>query len=243
MGLKTFVRNMAKRVMYPNRYSSDAYIGYLNRGGAEIGSGTFFYDPVHVMIDEGNLPYIKIGKNCRITKDVIILGHDYSYAVLRPMYHRMLRKAAMTEIGNNVFIGMRAIILMGTHIGNNVIVGAGSVVSGSFPDNVVIAGNPAKVICTLEEYYQKNLKLFENYAKVTYQVKRKYLKREVTEEDMHWYNQLWKTDKAEEIYRGLHVDGDNKDEIISDLLKVIPQYESFDEFKKAISTLSCAEKT
>ena len=56
------------------------------------------------MIDEGNLPYIKIGKNCRITKDVIILGHDYSYAVLRPVYHRMLRKAAMTEIGNNVFI-------------------------------------------------------------------------------------------------------------------------------------------
>ena len=35
MGLKTFVRNVAKRVMYPNRYSSDAYIGYLNRGGGQ----------------------------------------------------------------------------------------------------------------------------------------------------------------------------------------------------------------
>lgn len=144
--------------------------------------------------------------------------------------------------GDNVFVGMRAIILMGTHIGNNVVIGAGSVVSGFFPDNVVIAGNPAKVICTLEEYYQKNLKAFEKCAKITYQVKRKYLKREVTEEDMHWYNQLWKTDKAEEIYRDLHVDGDDKNEIISDLLRVMPKYKSFDEFKKAIFTLSCTEE-
>ena len=36
-------------------------------------------------------------------------------------------------IGNNVFIGMNAIILMGTNIGNNSIVGAGSVVKGNFP--------------------------------------------------------------------------------------------------------------
>lgn len=43
---------------------------------------------------------------------------------------------------------------MGTHLGN-VIVGAGSVVHGSFLDNVVIARNPAKIICTLDEHYAK----------------------------------------------------------------------------------------
>lgn len=44
---------------------------------------------------------------------------------------------------------------MGTHIGNNVIIGAGSVVSGVIPDNTVYAGNPAKKICDLDEFYQK----------------------------------------------------------------------------------------
>jgi len=61
----------------------------------------------------------------------------------------------VTWIGDNVFIGMNATILMGAHIGNNSIVGAGAVVSGSYPDGMVIAGNPAKVICTIDEFYEK----------------------------------------------------------------------------------------
>ena len=50
------------------------------------------------------------------------------------------------KIGKNVFIGMNVLILKGTEIGDNCVVGAGAVVSGKFPDNTVIAGNPAKVI-------------------------------------------------------------------------------------------------
>lgn len=55
-------------------------------------------------------------------------------------------KERCIEIDNNVWIGMNAIILPNVHLGNNVIVGAGAVVTKSFPDNVVIAGNPAKII-------------------------------------------------------------------------------------------------
>jgi len=50
------------------------------------------------------------------------------------------------KIGNNVFIGINCIILSNTEIGDNCIVGAGSVVRGHFPENSVIAGNPAQVI-------------------------------------------------------------------------------------------------
>jgi acetyltransferase-like isoleucine patch superfamily enzyme len=49
-------------------------------------------------------------------------------------------------IGNNVFIGINCIILSNTTIGENCIVGAGSVVRGQFPENSVIAGNPAQVV-------------------------------------------------------------------------------------------------
>ena len=49
-------------------------------------------------------------------------------------------------IGNNVFIGINCIIMSNTSIGDNCIVGAGSVVRGNFPENSVIAGNPAQIV-------------------------------------------------------------------------------------------------
>ena len=55
------------------------------------------------------------------------------------------------KIGNNVWFGANVVVLPEVEIGNNVVVGAGSVVTKSFPDNVIIAGNPAKVIRTIEE--------------------------------------------------------------------------------------------
>ncbi|MDI9401162.1 MAG: acyltransferase [Limisphaerales bacterium] len=50
------------------------------------------------------------------------------------------------RIGDGCFIGANSIILKGTELGKNCVVGAGSVVCGKFPDNVIIAGNPAKVL-------------------------------------------------------------------------------------------------
>ena len=57
---------------------------------------------------------------------------------------------APITIGDNVWIGGGAMILAGVTLGDNVVVGAGSVVTKSFVDNVVIAGNPARVIKKLD---------------------------------------------------------------------------------------------
>lgn len=54
-----------------------------------------------------------------------------------------------------MFIGTHAIVLMGSHIGANSIVGAGAVVSGTWPEGSVIAGNPARLVCTLGEFAAK----------------------------------------------------------------------------------------
>ena len=58
-------------------------------------------------------------------------------------------------IGNNVYIGNNACIMPGVTIGNNVVIGAASVVTKNVPDNVVIAGNPARIINTIDNYCKK----------------------------------------------------------------------------------------
>lgn len=100
----------------------------------------------------------------QITNGVVILGHDYSYSVCGNVYFDLPRPQKKTIIGNNVFIGMNSIILSGVKIGDNVIIGAGSVVSKDCPSNGVYAGNPARYICSLEEYYNKLCNRFEESA-------------------------------------------------------------------------------
>lgn len=92
---------------------------------------------------------ITIGKNATIGANCKIIDNDFH--PLDPDYRRLnLNKEhtmrAPITIGDNCFIGMNSIILKGTTLGDNVVVGAGSVVHGTFPDNCIVAGNPAKII-------------------------------------------------------------------------------------------------
>lgn len=54
------------------------------------------------------------------------------------------------KIGNNVWLGGRSVVCPGVTIGNNVVVAAGAVVTKDVPDNVVVGGNPAKIIKNIE---------------------------------------------------------------------------------------------
>lgn len=135
-------------------------------GGAEIGTHTVFSDIVNSKIDSTRPWLLSIGDYCVISSGVTILTHDYSLSTLRRVYGEWIGEGNITSIGDNCFIGMDVVILMGSKIGNNVIVGAGSVVHGCIPDNVVVAGNPARVICSLEEYYIKRKKRTISEAKI-----------------------------------------------------------------------------
>jgi maltose O-acetyltransferase len=64
-------------------------------------------------------------------------------------------KIGRVTIGNNVFIGAETVVLPGVTIGSNVIIGANSTVTHDVPDGTVVAGSPARVLCSLEEYLQK----------------------------------------------------------------------------------------
>lgn len=91
---------------------------------------------------------ITIGNNTNIGGNVKILDNDFhpidSYARLENDITQI--GTAPIHIGENCFIGCNALILKGTTLGNNCVVGAGAVVSGTFEDDCVLAGNPAKII-------------------------------------------------------------------------------------------------
>ena len=234
----SIIKGIIKRLLYPNKYSNDSYIKYLVRGGSEVGEGTYFYNPEQSPVDDTSLPFIHIGSYCRVTSGVRILAHDYSYAVLRKTHHEMIRKTAHTYIGNNVFIGLNSIILMNTTIEDNVIIGAGSVVSGRIPSNTVVAGNPAKIIMSLDDYYKKLKTKQIEYAVEWYQhQKSKCMQnKEPPEQTMGWFVTLWKSKNAYAILNELHVDGDDKEAVISDCIRCTHRFNSYEDFQNYVKT-------
>ena len=106
-------------------------------------------------------PYlITIGNNCGITGGVKMFTHGGG-RVARVRYPNFDIFGRVT-IGNHVYIGTNALIMPGVTIGDNALVAAGSVVTKSVPANVVVGGNPAKIICTVDEYIEHNLKYNTN---------------------------------------------------------------------------------
>lgn len=103
-----------------------------------------------VILDPGHCWLIEIGDNVTLAPRVHILCHDASTKQFLGY-----TKIGRVNIGNNVFIGAETVVLPGVTIGDNVIVGANSTVTHDIPDNTVVAGSPARVICSLEQYVDK----------------------------------------------------------------------------------------
>ena len=95
---------------------------------------------------------ITIGDNTLIGGNVKILDNDFHPLDIeaRNRDDKNMIKNKEVVIGKNCFIGCNALILKGTQIGDGSIVGAGAVVSGKFPDNAIIAGNPAIIVRDVE---------------------------------------------------------------------------------------------
>lgn len=95
-------------------------------------------------------------------------------------------KIGRIVIGDNVFVGLKSIILPNVHIGNNVVIGAGSVVTKDIPDNSVAVGNPAKVICTCDEYIAKHKDQIESNPEIVYWNTNRY---EMSPSELNAFNQ------------------------------------------------------
>lgn len=113
----------------------------------------------------GSEPYlISIGDNTTISFGCTFVTHDGAVSVVRrtEKYKNVIKFGYIT-IGKNCFIGCNTTIMPNVSIGDNSIIGANSLVTKSVPENQVWAGNPAKFICTTEEYAEKMLKNTPQY--------------------------------------------------------------------------------
>lgn len=123
----------------------------------------------NVYIDPTNYGLLTIEQGVTVSRNVTLLVHDYSISTIFAQNNENVTGAGIFKpivLKENCFVGAGAILLPGATVGKNSIVGAGSVVKGTVPDNTVVAGNPAKAIKSLQEYYEKVNEKDSDYLKI-----------------------------------------------------------------------------
>lgn len=117
-------------------FHTGIFISVNKNAVLEIGSG-YTNNNVEIICFKS----IKIGENVAISKNVIIRDSDNHI-----INGDVLGMTQPIEIGNNVWIGIGALILKGVKIGDGSIIAAGAVVNKDVPPNTLVGGVPAKVI-------------------------------------------------------------------------------------------------
>lgn len=100
-------------------------------------------------------PYlITVGNHCAITNGVRIFTHGG--ARVARMKYPDFDVFGKVIIGDWVYIGTNSLIMPGVTIGDGSLIAAGSVVTKSVPSGVVVGGNSAKILATIDEYIERN---------------------------------------------------------------------------------------
>jgi maltose O-acetyltransferase len=126
----------------------DNYIKVLKKNGLILGKNVRF--AADVFLDRSHCALIRIGNNVTFAPNVRLIAHDASMK-----QYLNFTRIGLVQIHDDCFIGDSVIVLPGVTIGPRTIIGAGSIVTKDIPKNTVAVGNPARVICSLEEYLLK----------------------------------------------------------------------------------------
>lgn len=177
------------------RSSSERYEAYLRKQGIKIGKNIYWGNPKTINIDTTRPCLLEIGNNVRLDTGLTILTHDFGTYVFRLVYKDFVSATAKVTIGSNVYFGQKCTVLKGVTIGDNCIIGLGSLITKDIPNNSVVAGSPAKVICTLEEYYKKRkVASIEESKAYAREVQKYYGRRPVMEDFREEFPLFWTPD-------------------------------------------------
>lgn len=164
MGLVSFIRKITKRLVSNEDYAKKI--------GVKFGNGTTFADKDLWPTE----PYlITLGDHCRVTLGCHFFTHGGAGVARNLNPNSNFDMFGKIIVGNNVYIGSQSLIMAGVSIGDNVLVAAGSVVTKSIPSGVVVGGNPAKIIGTVEDFVKKNEKFNLGTKKLSASEKKRYL--------------------------------------------------------------------
>jgi maltose O-acetyltransferase len=142
---------LAKKLRYflTKNFIQECGINVNIEKGATFGSDLIIGENSGIGINAQISSNVKIGRNVMMAPEVLILTSNHNFDSLnKTMIEQGSGETKQVVIEDDVWIGQRTIILPGVTIAKGTVVGAGSVVTKSFPENSVIAGNPAKVIKT-----------------------------------------------------------------------------------------------
>jgi len=146
MGLKNYLTGALRSLIEKYRGEArSAQLAMLRARGMKIGTDVHILDGA--FLDPSHCYLIEIGDRVIFAPNVRLIAHDAStkYVIGKSRLGRI-------SIGNRCFLGDSVIVLAGVKIGDDCIIGAGSLVNKDIPTGSVAAGNPARVICTLEEF-------------------------------------------------------------------------------------------
>ena len=119
-------------------------------------------------------PYlITIGNNVQVTENVKFYTHGGGN-VAREKYPDFDAFGKIV-VEDQAYIGSSSLIMAGVTIGHGALVAAGSVVTKSVAPRTVVGGNPARYICTVDEFIERNLKYNLNSKKMSHTEKKKFL--------------------------------------------------------------------
>lgn len=144
MGLRRIIQKVKLRFG-----SQQTAINTLRAMGMRIGEGSRIYT-----LRIGSEPWlVRVGNRVAIAPDVTFVTHGAA-TIFKDKYESLVSFGTI-DIKDDVYIGVNTTILPNVTIGPRSVVGAGSVVTRNVPPDTVVAGNPARPICTLEEYERK----------------------------------------------------------------------------------------
>lgn len=152
----------------------DKYIDWLQICGVKIGKGS----KIRCGLSAFPEPYmVSIGERVHVAGGVTFMTHDGALSWMSRamgLTDERTDKIGPIVVKDNCFIGANALIMQNVTIGNNCIVGMGAIVTKDVPDNSVVAGVPAKVIASTDEYLEKYRNCKDYTCGWNYEEKRAY---------------------------------------------------------------------